>query len=551
MALSADGKRVLIGLRGTDYGHNPAKLCDADTGKPVKTFDHHDEITSAALSADGQRRLIASENSGVLWDAESGKQLQTFKGHTGTITAVAFARRDSLIATASRDGTVRFWKPGREEPVFSFLSAGDDWIFWTPEGYYTSSPNGEGLIAWRVKDDSPQGYRVVGPEQFHKKFYRPDLFRHLLAELDLDKALALADKESGLAPQPASDIAKALPPRVSIIRPLQQDRIIKTEECELRRRGDAHWRQLRHVHATPSGRPALRPAAPLRFRGRARASTWKVKLPAGTRHLQVVVGSIKGSTGQSEDVEILREDEAEAPPTLLLLGIGITDYQKTNRKGAEYAAADAKRFVEAQVAHGKVLYPEPQILPLPDGKATKADVLRTFNELNKRTHAVKNPVTMIFLAGHGLANQQGDDFYFLTADSDPGNLRTTAISGAELKSALRDVNGKVLVLLDTCHSGAATQELSWGLVHECGVVMVCSSSGAEESWQSNADGGGYFTLALTDGLASKATRDKDGALYLPDLFAYVNRRVKELSNGQQRPYASELNRFDDVPLAKP
>jgi len=31
------------------------------------------------------------------------------------------------------------------------------------------------LIAWKIKDNSPQGYRIVSPEQFRQQFYRPDL----------------------------------------------------------------------------------------------------------------------------------------------------------------------------------------------------------------------------------------------------------------------------------------------------------------------------------------------------------------------------------------
>src|SRR2546423_985906 len=116
------------------------------------------------------------------------------------------------MITGSFDGTVRIWKPGRDEPVYSFLGAGDEWLFRTPEGYYTCSPNGESLIAWKVSDDSPKGYHIVGPEQFRKQFYRPDLFRHLLRELDLTRALAKADQESKRPIAAPSSIDKALPP---------------------------------------------------------------------------------------------------------------------------------------------------------------------------------------------------------------------------------------------------------------------------------------------------------------------------------------------------
>ena len=148
-----------------------------------------------------------------------------------------------LLSHRPINGTVSIWKPGREEPIFSFLAAGEDWLFWTPEGYYTCSPNGENLIAWKIHDDSPRGFRIVGPEQFRKKFYRADMFRHLLRELDLTRALALADKERGGPAEPPTTIARALPPNIEVLRP---ERDGDTEEETLTVEALAFWRVPRH-----------------------------------------------------------------------------------------------------------------------------------------------------------------------------------------------------------------------------------------------------------------------------------------------------------------
>ena len=315
VALSGDGKRVLTGS-----SDDTAMLWDADTGKPLQTFKGHaNSVISVALSGDGKRVLTGSQDkTAILWDSESGKSLQTFKGHNGFITSVAFAPRNDFVVTASLDGTVRIWKPGRADPVFSFLSAGEDWIFWTPEGYYTCSPNGESLIAWKIKDDSPQGYRIVGPEQFHKQFYRPDLFRHLLAELDLGKALALADKDRGRRPTRPSTFAEALPPSVMIAKPLRSGEIIKTEECEIAAKaisvGDNYVASLQLL---VDGRPydgGRRKFTVRKPRAGEATATWKVHLPVGKRHIQVVAEGIKGSTQSSQSVEIICEEQREAPP---------------------------------------------------------------------------------------------------------------------------------------------------------------------------------------------------------------------------------------------
>src|SRR5262249_20397086 len=51
----------------------------------------------------------------------------------------------------------RFSEPGfRTIPLLSLYSAGDDWIAWTPEGYYAASPGGEKLIGWQVNNGRDQ-----------------------------------------------------------------------------------------------------------------------------------------------------------------------------------------------------------------------------------------------------------------------------------------------------------------------------------------------------------------------------------------------------------
>jgi WD40 repeat protein len=567
VALSADGKRVLTGS-----DDRTARLWDTESGKTLQTFSGHTErIGSVALSGNGKLVLTGSDDrTARLWDADSGKILQTFSGHTGWVTSVAFGPRAMFLVTASEDGTVSVWNPNRPCPLYSFLHTGDEWLNWTPEGYYTCSPGGENLIAWKVRDDSPHGYRIVAPEQFRKQFHRPDLFPHLFRELDLTRALAKADEERIRKEKSLASIAEAIPPVVVITQPHSAREVVKTEEYEIAAQavpvGDNH---VTAVQLLLDGRPynlgrARRIFAPKP--GLVRVS-WKVKLPAGPSRVQVVAESVKGSTQRSDEVVLVREDDREALPTLLLLSVGVSQYSKVNRRGVEYTASDAQRFLKAQLEHGRALYrARTHTIRLPEdrdstGKATKGDLLDALEEVGKKAREAKKPVTLIFLAGHGKVDALGN-FYFLTADSDPDKLRSSAVSGTELKAALRDMPGRVVLFLDACHSGAfAGDTRSEGLTEdlfrdltsdECGVVMVCSSRGKEVSRQRNmGEKGGLFTLALVEGLSGKAARDRNGAIYLPALFEYVNKRVKELSDNQQHPYASDLKRAGELPLTKP
>src|SRR5205807_24592 len=76
---------------------------------------------TVALSGDGKRVLTGSwDQTALLWDAGSGKPLQIFTGHSGNVTCAVFGPNDGFVATSSVDGTVRIWKLGRDQPLFSF-----------------------------------------------------------------------------------------------------------------------------------------------------------------------------------------------------------------------------------------------------------------------------------------------------------------------------------------------------------------------------------------------------------------------------------------------
>ena len=97
--------------------------------------------------------------------------------------------------------------------------SGDEWIAWTPEGFYAASAAGESLMGWQINHgiEAPPSFYPAG--RFHKTFYRPDVIRRVIDAGGAEPAAKLADAERGVEWRPLL-LNHVLPPKVAIVAPV-------------------------------------------------------------------------------------------------------------------------------------------------------------------------------------------------------------------------------------------------------------------------------------------------------------------------------------------
>jgi uncharacterized caspase-like protein len=140
--------------------------------------------------------------------------------------------------------------------------------------------------------------------------------------------------------------------------------------------------------------------------------------------------------------------------------------------------------------------------------------------------------------------------YVLPYDTDARDavgIKTTALSVDAFKGELTEIakHGRVLVLLDACHSGATSLDGSAKAVdatklrHElaaANVAVLTSSNGQEVSLEDDQWRHGAFTRALLDALNDPAADpDHIGLINANALAHYVARHVASLTDGKQTP----------------
>ena len=175
----------------------------------------------------GDRVAVGADYVLYLFDARTGAKIREFQGHTGEVWAVAPSPDGRFLLSASSDQTVRIWAPDRDKPLLSLFVAGDDWIAWTPEGYYAAGPGGENLMGWQVSNGPEQVGTFVRASQFRKSLYRPDVIKLVLKTGSVATALERLN-------EPAKVVKEVLPPLVAITSPDSNGARLDKPELEVR-----------------------------------------------------------------------------------------------------------------------------------------------------------------------------------------------------------------------------------------------------------------------------------------------------------------------------
>src|SRR5262249_62085945 len=131
---------------------------------------------ASSFSPNGQMIISAGDHGWLIAYDLSGKRIGDFIGHEGEIWAVALAPDGRLLVSGSADQTVRLWNLATRELIVTLFYGSDgEWVMWTPQGYYTSSPNGERIVGWQINQGSDSAAEYVSAAQARDPFYRPDI----------------------------------------------------------------------------------------------------------------------------------------------------------------------------------------------------------------------------------------------------------------------------------------------------------------------------------------------------------------------------------------
>jgi hypothetical protein len=444
------------------------------------------------------------------------------------VRAVNVSADERVAVVVLGDGTIH-WYALKDGALLAsaFLHAnGDDWVAWSPQGYYAASPYGDRFVGWQINrggDVAPDFFRAV---QLERTLYRPDL---------------LNGPFNGAPPASDTPLIDHAPPRVSVeVVPAAAS----AHTRRIRVRAESLGLPMSDVAAYVNDIPITPPASRALRAGESRQFVREFDVPIHAKDNTLRIEVFNGrSLGETE--KYVQGITAPGPKgDLYVLAVGANKFPALDAATSlSYSARDAEEFARAMAAAGAGQFRQVHVKTLSDNGAlpTKAAVLRALAALNV---ASGNDTVVVFLASHGLSDQRGN-YFFVPRDAkrldidtllDGGSLPevSSLVGWQEVSDAMRNTAGRRLLIVDTCQARKIAGHFQDSpLIKRSAssrLAFILASKGDEESQEYEPGRHGLFTYGLLRGLKPGIT--------VADWFANAARTVDELRDrriGPQTP----------------
>ena len=176
--------------------------------------------------------------------------------------------------------------------------------------------------------------------------------------------------------------------------------------------------------------------------------------------------------------------------------------------------------------------------------ASRSDILLSLGKLRERLASTDN--LLIYYAGHGWLDKDGDEGYWLPSDASQNN-EVNWVSNASVTTALKAMMAKhVLVVADSCYSGKLGRSVHirmrnpdyYSRLSQKRARSVISSGGLEPV----IDSGGKGSHSVFASAFIQALQDNKAMMDSTELFSNIRRPI--MLNSDQTPEYSDIRKAD-------
>ena len=228
--------------------------------------------------------------------------------------------------------------------------------------------------------------------------------------------------------------------------------------------------------------------------------------------------------------------------------IGIEDYEDPLVTDLRYSIDDVRKIAEVLQDTERGAFQHLKILtsdaPEEQNRPTRINIMAALN--NWLSGAKPEDTVLFFFSGHGATDDRNRN-YLIPVDAKINLLEDSAIPMRRVNEVLDDrkriAAEKVIVILDSCHSGSKVGQKALTVEGKIldplftnaeGRITFASCDRDESSYENEKLGHGVFSYYMAEGLEGSGDRDSDGYIDADELFTYVLTNVQSWT--KQRGY---------------
>ena len=544
------------GTRVTFTGNNTPGLEDGDALRVFGDTSFYERIQAIQRGdyKPGQKVTIEVERYSDI-DGQSVATMKTLE--TKLVAAPDFA--EPVLNLFSAGSSLAKWKKAQQGPL-----AGDAWIAWTQEGFYTASARGSRHVGWHVNRERDKAASFFQVDQFQQQLYRPALVQMVaeqwkpLGEILISNEAPAEDDEIAVAleasPNSAEKFEKVRPPEVLIRSPygsttIEDDQV--TVEFDVTTPNHLDVLEF-NVFVNGQLQRVQPEQTNVENDEGMETTTYTVDLELLSRENMIAV-EVRHAEANSNRAEVSvacpQIDPIGNGAKLYVLAVGISKY-KNKQLDLRYADVDARDFVAAWKKQEGKKYDAVISRVVTNEEATVEGIEDGFDWLKDQDFQTQD-VVLVFLAGHA-AYDEHDIWVFGSTDMELSKLTRTGIDNNDVNTLLEKQlhgAGTVILFLDTCHSGGVqrtrggpkikrqhSQQIDVWRTTQKRVIASCMDS--EESLEDERWENGAFTECLLKALEDQSTAGKDGEINIEELYGSTRSMTAELTDNRQTPTSS-------------
>jgi uncharacterized caspase-like protein/WD40 repeat protein len=493
-------------------------------------------------------------------------------GHTGEVHAMAEAGTARLLATGSADQTIRLWNLETRELVVSMFFSPDDWVMWTPQGYYHSSPNGDALVGWQVNQGPDREARFVRARQLKQHLHSPEIVRRAIILGSAGQAVReLRPTDSRL-----DELLRRRPPEfeIRVAEGVQAaDGFVAIEIVGAQEAGTDV-----NEFAVLSNEKRIDQFAARDAGGGDRII---IEVPVEDGQNEILISGVNefGYVTERGVTALGRKGQRdEKKGKLWVVAVGVEEYPNlpTDCSGRscdlDFPVDDAAEFLRVVAQKTAPLYEEMEALVMVNRDALDADPERAAlierlagdrGVLDPESRAIGDEIvdfldlpgpddtTIVFIAGHGI--NIDEDYYFIPTDGRKQDedrwRRSSLVDWSDIQKSLERAKGRRILLLDTCHAANAFNPRLEKDAADARIVVFSATAANNTAAEMPQLGHGVFTWSILEGLRGQANTSGDGVRLL-GLADFVYREVVRLTQNRQEPFY-HISQTSNFLLAQP